>query len=310
MAGSSRSRQAWRDHRRTLERRLTVDRRQTGISGERKLLPLASGTVQWLIRTVVRLSGLQGRGRRNALAVRREDLELYFPDLPAAFDGYSILHLSDLHVGLMPGGEAAIVRAIRGIRPDLVVLTGDIQTHGQPEPGLAVRLLAPILSACDAADGTLAVLGNHDVADLAAGLEAGGVRVLINEALALHRGDATLQVVGLDDVYSFFSPAATAALTACRDGFRILLAHTPELATLADEAGYRLYLCGHTHGGQICLPGGRILINVLSSHRHLARGFWRLTGLQGYTSRGAGSSSPGVRYNCPPEVTLIRLRRS
>jgi predicted MPP superfamily phosphohydrolase len=90
----------------------------------------------------------------------------------------------------------------------------------------------------------------------------------------------------------------------------ILLSHTPETYRRAAHAGFDLVLCGHTHGGQICLPGGVPVLTEADSPRRLARGAWRYHDLQGYTSAGAGSCIVDVRLNCPPEVTLHRLRRA
>jgi len=92
------------------------------------------------------------------------------------------------------------------------------------------------------------------------------------------------------------------ALTECRRDL-------PEMADYADEAGYALYLCGHTHGGQICLPGGRSLITSLRRCRHAASGLWSQGSMTGYISRGLGVSNPPIRFNTRGEVVLITLRR-
>jgi hypothetical protein len=91
--------------------------------------------------------------------------------------------------------------------------------------------------------------------------------------------------------------------------FRIALVHSAEVADYAHEAGYALYLCGHTHGGQICLPGGRPLVTHLKRCRHAARGLWREGSMAGYTSCGLGVSGPPIRFNCRGEAALITLRR-
>jgi hypothetical protein len=88
----------------------------------------------------------------------------------------------------------------------------------------------------------------------------------------------------------------------------ILLSHTPEAYRRAAHAEYNLMLCGHTHGGQICLPGGLPVLTDTASPRRFARGAWCYHGMIGYTSAGAGTSIVDVRLNCPPEVTLHRLR--
>ncbi len=87
----------------------------------------------------------------------------------------------------------------------------------------------------------------------------------------------------------------------------ILLAHSPEIYKQACYAGFQLMLCGHTHGGQICLPGGFPLIVNAQCPRRICRGAWRYDSLQGYTSSGCGSSIVPARFNCPPEVTIHEL---
>jgi uncharacterized protein len=124
----------------------------------------------------------------------------------------------------------------------------------------------------------------------------------------LERAGAQITVTGLDDVHAFYSEAAYAALTEDPGGFRVALIHSPEMADHAAKANVALYLCGHTHGGQICLRGGKPLVTALTRCRCAASGFWRQGVTQGYTSRGLGSSWPPLRYNCPAEVTIVTLR--
>jgi len=94
-----------------------------------------------------------------------------------------------------------------------------------------------------------------------------------------------------------------------RQAFTLLLYHSPDLMPEAVEMGVDLYLCGHTHGGQICLPGGYPLMCNVRAPRRVCRGAWRHKQLQGYTSVGSGASVVEVRLNCPPEITLHDLQR-
>jgi predicted MPP superfamily phosphohydrolase len=159
-----------------------------------------------------------------------------------------------------------------------------------------------------APDGFLATLGNHDPSDIVPHLESVGLEVLLNRSLRIRRGAEQIAVTGIDDVHRYYTPAAAAALTAHDPArFGLALVHSPEFAGEAAAAGYDLYLCGHTHGGQVCLPGGRPLITHLCRHRDLSSGLWRQRAMVGFTSRGAGPSSLPVRFNCPPEVTELRL---
>ncbi|HLI22045.1 MAG TPA: hypothetical protein VKV32_13050, partial [Stellaceae bacterium] len=170
--------------------------------------------------------------------------------------------------------------------------------------------LANVLAGAKVRDRTVAVLGNHDPAHMAEALEHFGITSLINESLTIDRGDEHLVVTGLDDVHRFYTPAATDALTAAPPGFRIALVHSPEVADYAAAAGFSLYLCGHTHGGQICLPNGRSILSRLRRCRFGAQGEWRAGVMIGYTSNGLGVGEVPLRYNCPGEIAVITLRRA
>jgi predicted MPP superfamily phosphohydrolase len=194
---------------------------------------------------------------------------------------------------------------------DLCVLTGDFRNaeRGPFTQTAILEPLAAIRQSVRAGDGFLATLGNHDVSDMVAPFRRIGLTVLINRTHQVHRGAQALALTGIDDVHRYYTPAASAALAAHdRQAFGIALAHSPEMAGEAAAAGHDLYLCGHCHGGQVCLPGGRPVITHLSRHRDLYAGLWRYGEMWGYTSRGAGLADPPVRFNCQGEVTEFRLR--
>jgi predicted MPP superfamily phosphohydrolase len=258
----------------------------------------------------LRPTPLYARGRRNALDIRRVALEIAPPGLPASFDGYRILHLSDTHLDVFPELAEAAHRQLDGLEVDLLALTGDV--HGDPRTSIArsTELLMRALRGVRVRGHRLAILGNHDAVEMAAALEARGFDVLVNRTITIERGDARIGVTGLDDVHNFYSAAALAALRRPGEGFRIALIHSAELADHAAEAGYALYLAGHTHGGQICLPGGKPVLTQLVRCRHAAVGLWRQGRMVGYTSCGLGVSSPLVRFNSRGEVALLTLRRS
>jgi predicted MPP superfamily phosphohydrolase len=121
-------------------------------------------------------------------------------------------------------------------------------------------------------------------------------------------GDA-IYLSGIEDAHYFrLQNFHRAAQDIPRGAVSILLSHTPEVYRQAAHAGFDLMLCGHTHGGQICLPGGAPIVTDANSPRGVARGSWRYHDMIGYTSVGAGCSILDARFNCPPEVTLHRLR--
>lgn len=300
-------RQTWLERRRQMEGRLRDNRIRHTPDGTRLLPALAHKEL--VLERAFRWSGLFGFGRRNAGNIRLTEAEFRFVDLPSAFDGYRILFLSDLHVGGgAPETVALATSLVATVSADLMVLGGDFQNWGKPAAADVAQCMAPLLAVMKPADGIFAVLGNHDTHEMVEPLEALGVRLLLNESLSLTRGDQSIHLVGCDDVHVFYDHAAELALKRGR-GFRIAVVHSPDFAGQAAEAGCAFYLAGHTHGGQVCLPGGRPIITALDRNHGLARGAWRLHGMQGYTSTGLGAGHPGVRFNCPPEVALITLRR-
>ncbi len=153
-----------------------------------------------------------------------------------------------------------------------------------------------------------AVLGNHDSIAMVPDLEALGIRVLLNESVEIQRSAASIYLAGVDDAH--FYRADNIEKTAARipeGSLKILLSHTPEIYAKAAHAGFDLMLSGHTHGGQICLPGGVPILLEADLPRAFAAGAWRHAGMAGYTSVGAGSSLVPVRFNNRPEITLHRL---
>lgn len=262
--------------------------------------------LHWMIRLSLKMTGLYGRGRRNALraVVRRNRAGLR--GLAPAFDGFTILQLSDLHLDVNPRLTDAIAAAVAPLQYDLCVITGDFRsrTHGPIEP--ALEAMARLRKALRG--DVYAVLGNHDFIEMVPALEEQGYRLLMNESVLIKRGDAALCLAGVDDPHFYETDnVQRAAGHLDHDVPSVLLAHSPEIYRKAAACGFDLLLCGHTHGGQICLPGGiPVIINARVPLR-MVRHAWRYRGLQGYTSAGTGCSGVDVRFWCPPEVTLHSL---
>jgi predicted MPP superfamily phosphohydrolase len=261
-----------------------------------------------IIRNALKLTGLYWRARRNAerIVVRRNDVR--FAALPSFFDGYTILHISDMHVDMNEAAMRRLIELVGGMQYDLCVLTGDYRgkTFGPFEAameGLAkvrAKLKQPIYG----------VLGNHDTIQMVPAMEAMGIKMLLNECEVIVRSDERIYLAGIDDAHFFrVDNIEKAALPIPNDGFSILLSHTPEVYRQAAHANFNLMLSGHTHGGQLCLPGSVPIKLEAVLPRRLGAGAWQYHDMRGYTSVGAGSSVVAVRLNCPPEITLHCLRR-
>ena len=256
----------------------------------------------------LRRSGLYARGARNALDIQRTAFELRLKGLPAGFDGYRILHLSDLHLDMIDGLDHAIAIVTKGLSVDLCVMTGDYRSRFFGPFDHVVDAMKDIMSGIESRDGFLVTLGNHDEHAMADAFEAISLLVLVNESVLLERGGSFIHLTGVDDVNRFYTPAADAALSLPEGAYGIVLVHSPEMAAAAAEAGYGLYLCGHTHGGQICLPGGIPVIVNLKRHYFYSKGLWKHGAMRGYTSRGAGLCGLPARFFSRGEITVITLR--
>jgi len=259
-----------------------------------------------LIRAAFAVSGLHARAKRNARDIVLRHNRLAVAGLPPAFEGYTILHLSDLHIDLARDIPHELATRVRGLRYDACALTGDFraETGGDFEATLAgMRVLARELS-----PPVFGVFGNHDSLLMLQPLEELGVHMLVNEHVRLERDGAELYLAGVDDPNFFRAHDLTAARRGIpEDAASVLLAHSPEIYAEAAESGFGALLCGHTHGGQLCLPGGVPVRRVAGCPRSLHAGAWEHGGMSGYTSVGSGSCVVDLRLNCPPEVTLQRL---
>jgi predicted MPP superfamily phosphohydrolase len=153
------------------------------------------------------------------------------------------------------------------------------------------------------------VLGNHDTVRMVPGMEEMGIRMLLNESVSIERGAERIHLIGIDDAHYFrVDNIEKAAASIPPDECCILLSHTPEIYRQAAHAGVDLLLGGHTHGGQICLPGSIPITLDSDLPRRMGSGAWHYHKMAGYTSVGVGSCILPVRLNCLPEITLHRLR--
>lgn len=265
-----------------------------------------------LLKLGLKAAGLYERGLRNALVISTTRVRLSFPDLPPAFEGFQILQISDFHIDGVDGLAEALEQALPHLplEPDLCVFTGDYRFEDSGDCEAVYPRMQRVVRSIRAKHGIYGILGNHDAAEMVFALEEFGVRMLINEAVEIERGGGALWLLGVDDTFEYRCGDLPAALDGVPPhAFKILLSHSPELYDEASRAGIRLYLTGHTHAGQIRLPGIGSIKHNARCPRRMAFGAWRHRGMQGYTSAGAGCSSLPIRFHCPPELVLIELGR-
>jgi uncharacterized protein len=248
-------------------------------------------------------------GNENARNVVVNHYTLSFKNLPKMFDGYKIVHLADLHVDCIPGIENTLAEKLAELKCDLCVITGDYRekTHGGYK-----QILGPmrkIIGSIKSQDGILAILGNHDTYLMVDDFEKMGMRVLVNETVRINRKGERLNITGVDDPNTYYTDSALVVLEEEHPGFKILLAHSPELFDLAQKNDYQMYLTGHTHGGQISLPGGRAIVTHIKTGKKYYRGVWRINGMTGFTNQGCSASGIPVRFNTQSEIAYLTLRR-
>ena len=238
-----------------------------------------------------------------------EQVKIPIHQLHPALEGFKIVQLSDFH--LDPFFQIEMLRTavsmVNALQPDLVVLTGDYVTR----IGDAIFELAPLLAGLNARYGVYASLGNHDVRSrtkvIKSGLRQARLPLLVNAGLPITVGQGQLYLAGLDDGL-WGRPSLKEALINCPPATPvILLAHEPDLVDqVATDVRVALQLSGHTHGGQIRLPGlGALTLPSLGSK--YVQGLYRVRSTWLYTNRGIGSIRIPVRMNCQPEITEITL---
>jgi predicted MPP superfamily phosphohydrolase len=248
-------------------------------------------------------------GYSNARNITLNEIVINFVDLPDCVDSYRILHLTDLHLDSVEGMETIICEKIRDLQYDLCVMTGDYRERIDGGFKKILKPMRKIAETIKASDGILATLGNHDTYLMVQPLEEMGIRILANETFMIYRKKENIAVTGVDDPHYYYTDQAISALEEEIEGFKIILAHSPELYDLAANNDYNLYLCGHTHGGQICLPGGIPIFTHLYSGRKFYQGLWSYSNMKGYTSQGCGTAGIPIRFNTRGEIALITLKK-
>ncbi len=275
------------------------------ISRRTFLARVTGGTALAVGGTSMARGMIEARGNHEIVNV-----EIYLSKLPRALDGFTIVQLTDLHVGMTIDRDFVrrVVERTNVLAPDLIALTGDFVDGKVDDLRDEIAPLAELR----AKHGVFAITGNHEYYSGAdpwiAEISRLGVRYLRNERVVIERDGAAFDLAGVDD-HSAGGPGHgedLAAATAGRDRERalVLLAHQPRQVRRASKYGVDLQLSGHTHGGQIW-PWHYI---VKLQQGGLIAGHYEHEGTQLYVSRGCGYWGPPVRLLAPLEITRVILR--
>lgn len=253
---------------------------------------------------------------RHELEISHRTFEIR--NLPPAFDGFRIVQFSDIHLEEFTEDYflRQVVKQVNDLKADLVLVTGDFVSRGPRSIDIsfaAAGHCAALLSklTCPQRFG---ILGNHDVivgSRIVRGhMENNGLPLLVNEFTRIERGGQHLILSGLDDC-SFGIPNLARAVPEKPDAPVILMVHEPDFAdhivSHRRGPGVDLMLAGHTHGGQIRIPGLRPLA-LPPNGRIYPEGHYRIGDSQLYVNRGIGTVGVPFRLNCPPEITVATLR--
>jgi hypothetical protein len=248
----------------------------------------------------------------NWIEITRHDV--WFKNLPEEFNGLVVAHLSDLHMRGYGARERRVLTRLAEIRPGLIAITGDFTLEGSDST--TIRRFLDDLRTLKPAFGVWAVLGNHDhwyppaTSDEAVRnfFSDAGVALLVNEWGRIGRGLDTLSLVGVDDPFSGLDNLGVALRGTQRTPFAVLLTHSPQIFMKADLIKFDLVLAGHTHGGQVRLPGIGALWLPAGSEDYESGWFYGQHA-QMHVTRGVGTSILPFRFLCRPEIALITLKR-
>ncbi len=257
----------------------------------------------------LKLVGFWNRGYANITAHKIVHNTVIIPGLPSAFEDFNVLHLSDLHLDVKKGFGTHLGRLISSQKFDVCLITGDYRYHTHSDYYPTFSEIEKLSRDLKPPYGNFGILGNHDFLEFVPKLERHNIRMLLNEAVAIEKDGDELWIVGLDDAHFYGVHDYKKAFSGVPgSATKILMTHSPETLEQAYNYGADFIVSGHTHAGQLCLPGGTPIWMNAKCPRSYCRGAWVYKGIPGYTSAGVGSSGLPIRMNCPPEIVIHHLK--
>lgn len=274
-------------------------------------------TSHWILSsTVIGGAGILAWAGHDTRDLKKEFWDLSYPGLPAALDGKRIVQLSDLHLEQLSLSSTELQTQINDQNPDLLVLTGDLISDRSD-----LDKVAEYLQPLKARFGKYMVMGNNDYSHFSRALfnryiellEGIGWVPLLNDAEQIK--DLNLWVIGVDDPATAHDDVAQSYAKLSKTGsselpFRLVLSHSTDSLDGIVKYGADLLLTGHTHGGQIRLPGMKPQItNTYLGDKGVYEGYHVIQGIPLYINRGIGESGIPLRLNVPPEIAIFTLHK-
>ncbi len=299
-----------------------ISKKRQRVEGERHEHTVKRGGRGWLhfenmpwiekvFKFFLRTLHIRRFGARNMLDIKVERVGFEFDNLPAGFDGTRVLLVTDPHIDEFATLAERILKLAETLEYDFCILGGDYSFSYRQESPMAYLRMKELAEGLVGRGRVFGVLGNHDMYRMGEMLADCGVEMLINDNVRIERNGDSMYLVGLDDCHYYGADDIVSAQRGICDGaFKVMISHSPEAYDQAARAGCSLYLAGHTHGGQVCLPGGVAVVTCATVPRKIVKGKWRHGKMAGYTSRGVGASGVPVRFFCPPEMTIITLHKA
>ena len=248
------------------------------------------------------------------------EFEIVNEKIPESFDGYRIVHISDLHNTTFGKDNKKLIERIKTAEPDIIVMTGDMIDMYRTDVDVTVQLVEELVNISP----VYFVSGNHDVKTagrefLFTGFLEAGVNILRNRSISLEKDGESITLIGIDDpkfLDDFLSGTdeentkrTIESLTANEEEFKILLAHRPEMFDIYCDSGVDLVFSGHAHGGQINIPSkGGLVAPGQGWFPEYYEGIYEKDNTKMIVNRGLGNSKFPFRIKNKPEIIITELK--